>query len=225
MFFIRDPINFPDFLHTQKRNPQSNLKDANMFWDFISRVPESIHQVTFLFTNRGTPASYRNMNGYGSHTFKMVNAEGKVHYVKFHLKTDQGIKNLRRKEADQLKAADPDHATRDLYDTISQGTNPSWSMYIQAMPEEAEPNYNWDIFDVTKIWPTEDYPLLPVGRLVLNRNPLNYYAETEQAAFSPAHMVPGIEPSNDKMLQGRLISYSDTHRHRLGPNYDLIPIN
>ena len=225
IFFIRDPINFADFLHTQKRNPANNLKDPNAFWDFMANVPETIHQTSFLFSNRGTPYSYRFMNGYGSHTFKMVNAEGQVHFVKFHLKCDQGIKNFSASEADSMKSSDADWATRDLFDHLATGQTASWTMYIQALtPEEAE-SYRYDILDLTKVVPQSDFPLIPVGKMVLNRNPSNYFAETEQSAFSPSHMVPGIEPSNCKMLQGRLFSYPDTHRHRLGANYDQIPIN
>jgi catalase len=178
-----------------------------------------------MYGNRGTPYSYRHMNGYGSHTYKMVNAQGQVHFVKFHLKTNQGVKNLRRVEAIEMNGKDPDFATRDLFQSIQRGEFPSWSLYIQAMtPEQAE-SYRFNVLDVTKIWPHSDFPLIPVGQLVWNRNPTNYHQEVEQSAFSPAHLVPGIEASNDKMLQGRLFSYVDTHRHRLGANYSNIPIN
>lgn len=225
VFFIRDASKFPDFIHTQKRNPQTNLKCPNMFWDFLSLTPESIHQLTILFSDRGTPDGYRHNNGYGSHTFKWVNQQGEAFYVKWHFKTDSGVKNLTGPEADQLKMQDADYATRDLFNHIARGGSASWSYKVQVMPEADAANYKWNIFDVTKIWPHSDYPLIPVGKLVLNRNPQNYFAETEQAAFSPGHMVPGIEPTNDRMLQGRLFSYPDTHRHRLGANYDQIPIN
>lgn len=225
VFFIRDPSKFPDFIHTQKRNPQTNLPCANMFWDFLSLTPESIHQVTILFSNRGTPDGYRHMNGYGSHTFKWVNKSGEVFYVKWHFKTDSGVKTLTGAEADRLKGEDADYATRDLFNHIAKGNSATWTYQVQVMPEADANKYRWNIFDVTKVWPHSDYPLIPVGKLVLNRNPQNYFAETEQAAFSPGHMVPGIEPSNDRMLQGRLFSYPDTHRHRLGANYDQIPIN
>jgi len=225
VFFIRDPLKFPDFIHTQKRNPATNLKDANMFWDFLSLTPESIHQVTILFSDRGTPKSYRHMNGYGSHTFKWYNEKGEYFWVKYHFKTDQGIQNLTREEAEHMKGTDPDHATGDLYNAIKREDFPSWTLQVQIMkPEEAE-DYRFDIFDVTKVWPHGDYPSIEVGRMVLNRNPENYFAEVEQAAFSPANFVPGIAASPDKMLQGRLFAYHDAHRYRLGPNYHLLPVN
>jgi len=225
VFFIRDPSKFPDFIHTQKRNPQTNLKDPDMFWDFLSLTPESSHQVTILFSDRGTPNGYRHMNGYSSHTLKFVNKNGEVHYVKLHFKTDAGIKNFSASEADKLRSDDPDYATRDLFNHINSGQTASWTFYIQAMPEKDAENYEWNILDITKVWPHKDYPLIRVGKLVLDRNPQNYFAEVEQSAFSPSHMVPGIEPSSDKMLQGRLFSYPDTHRHRLGVNYQQLPIN
>ena len=225
VFFIRDPLKFPDFIHTQKRNPATHLKDANMFWDFLSLTPESIHQVTILFSDRGTPKSYRHMNGYGSHTFKWYNDKDEQFWVKYHFKTDQGIQNLTREEAEHLKGVDPDHATRDLYDAIARGDYPSWTLQVQIMKLEDGDNYRFDIFDVTKVWPHGDYPPIEVGRMVLNRNPENYFAEVEQAAFSPANFVPGIAASPDKMLQGRLFAYHDAHRYRLGPNYHLLPVN
>jgi len=225
VFFIRDPIKFPDFIHTQKRHPATNTKDANMFWDFLSLTPESIHQVTILFSDRGTPKTFRYMNGYGSHTYKWYNNKGDYYWVKYHFKTDQGIQNLTREEADVLKGKDPDHATRDLYEAIKRGDHPSWTLQVQIMtPEEAE-DYRFDPFDVTKVWPHGDYPPIEVGRMVLNRNPENYFAEVEQAAFSPGNFVPGIAASPDKMLQGRLFAYHDAHRYRIGPNYHLLPIN
>jgi len=225
VFFIRDPMKFPDFIHTQKRNPQSNLKDPDAFWDFLSLVPESLHQVTILFSDRGIPKSYRHMNGYTSHTFKWVNAEGKVFWTKVHFKTEAGIQNLTQEEATKICGQDPDHATRDLFEHIAKGRQASWKAYVQIMPEHEANTYRFNPFDVTKVWPHKDYPLIEFGKLVLNRNPENYFAEVEQAAFSPSHLVPGIEPSPDKMLQGRLFSYPDTHRHRLGGNYQQIPIN
>ena len=225
VFFIRDPLKFPDFIHTQKRNPGTNLKDPNMFWDFLSLTPESLHQVTILFSDRGTPASYRNMNGYGSHTFKWYNANGEVFWVKYHFKTDQGIKNLTREEAEHVKGTDPDHATRDLHDAIKRGEYPSWTLQMQIMPAKDAESYRFDVFDVTKVWPHGDYPPIDVGKMVLNRNPSNYFAEVEQAAFSPANFVPGIGASPDKMLQGRLFAYHDAHRYRLGANYLLLPVN
>lgn len=225
VFFLRDPIKFPDFIHTQKRLPQSNLKDADMMWDFLSLVPESLHQLTILFSDRGTPDGYRFMHGFGSHTFKLVNSRNQVHYCKFHLKTDQGIRNLSREEAEELAGKDPDYATRDLFNAIARREFPSWTMYVQVMPEADAVRYRWNIFDVTKVWPHGDYPLIRVGKLVLDRNPDNFFAEIEQAAFSPSHLVPGIEASVDRMLQGRLFAYPDTHRHRLGPNVAQIPVN
>ncbi|XP_078481227.1 catalase-like [Ciona intestinalis] len=225
IFFIRDPIFFPSFIHTQKRNPQTHLKDPDMFWDFISLRPETTHQVSFLFSDRGTPDGWRHMNGYGSHTFKLVNADGEPVYCKFHFKTDQGIKNLMSDEADALAANDPDHAIRDLYNAIADNNNPSWTMYIQVMTYQQATTHKWNPFDLTKTWPQGDFPLIQVGKMVLDENPSNYFAEVEQIAFSPSHMVPGIEASPDKMLQGRLFSYPDTHRHRLGSNYLQIPVN
>ena len=225
VFFIRDPVKFPDFIHTQKRNPQTNLPDADMFWDFLSQTPESIQQVTILFSDRGTPVGYRHMNGYSSHTFKWVNAEGAPVWVKYHFKTESGIRNFSDEEAVALKGTDPDFATRDLFNHIANGGVAAWTLHVQIMPYEDAWTYRFNPFDITKVWPHKDYPLQQVGRLVLNRNPTNYFAEVEQSAFSPSHLVPGIEPSPDKMLQGRLFSYPDTHRHRLGGNYDQIPIN
>jgi len=218
-------MKFPDFIHTQKRNPQSNLKDPDAFWDFLSLVPESIHQVTILFSDRGTPYSYRHMNGFSSHTLKFVNTEGTPYWVKLHFKTETGIKNFTAEEATKLAGEDPDWATRDLFNHIAKGGEAAWRVCMQVMPFEQAATYKWNPFDVTKVWPQKDFPLIQFGRMVLNRNPDNYFAETEQSAFSPSHMVPGVEPSPDKMLQGRLFSYPDTHRHRLGPNYDQIPIN
>jgi len=225
VFFIRDAIKFPDFIHTQKRNPQTNLKDPDAMWDFLSLVPESCHQVTILFSDRGTPDGFRHMNGYSSHTFKWVNKNGEEFYVKMHFKTDSGIKNLSAERASELSGKDPDYATRDLFNHIQSGQEATWTMNVQVMPVKDAELYRWNVFDVTKVWPHKDYPLQKVGKMVLNRNPENYFAEVEQAAFSPSHLVPGIEPTNDRMLQGRLFSYPDTHRHRLGVNYKQIPIN
>jgi len=225
VFFIRDPLKFPDFIHTQKRNPATNLKDPNMFWDFLSLTPESIHQVTILFSDRGTPASYRHMNGYSSHTYMWYNAKGEYAWVKYHFKTAQGIRNFSREEADRMRGVDPDCATRDLCEAIARGEHPSWRVEVQIMTPAQAKDYRFDPFDITKIWPHADFPPVEIGRLVLDRNPENYFAEVEQAAFSPGNFVPGIGPSPDKMLQGRLFSYHDTHRHRLGPNYHLLPVN
>jgi catalase len=225
VFFIRDPSKFPDFIHTQKRNPQTNCKDPNAFWDFLSLVPESAHQVTILFSDRGTPDGYRHMHGFGSHTFKWVNDKGEAFWVKFHFVTDSGVKNFTASEAAKLTATDGDYATRDLFEHIASGKSASWTLKVQLMPEADAAKYKWNVFDVTKVWPHSDYPLIEVGKMVLNRNPDNYFAEVEQSAFAPVHMVPGIEASPDKMLQGRLFSYADTHRHRLGVNYQQIPVN
>ena len=225
VFFIRDPLKFADFIHTQKRHPATNLHDADMFWDFLSLTPESIHQVTILFSDRGTPATYRNMNGYSSHTYKWYNANGDYFWVQYHFKTDQGIKNLTREEAQRFAGEDPDHATRDLHQAIERGEFPSWTLEMQILTPEQAADFKWDIFDITKVWPHSEVPPIKVGKLVLDRNPSNYFAEVEQAAFCPGNVVPGIAISPDKMLQARVFSYHDTHIHRLGPNYHLIPVN
>jgi len=225
VFFIRDPLKFPDFIHTQKRHPGTNLKDADMFWDFLSLTPESIHQVTILFSDRGTPRTFRHMNGYSSHTFKWYNDKGQYFWVQYHFKTEQGIQNLTRDEATELKGKDPDHATRDLHEAIERGEYASWRLEMQIMTPEQANEYCFDPFDITKVWFHTDYPPITIGRMVLNRNPENYFAEVEQSAFSPANFVPGIAASPDKLLQGRLFSYHDTHIHRLGVNYPMIPIN
>uniref|UniRef100_A0AAX7SDW5 Catalase n=1 Tax=Astatotilapia calliptera TaxID=8154 RepID=A0AAX7SDW5_ASTCA len=225
IFFIRDAMLFPSFIHSQKRNPQTHMKDPDMVWDFWSLRPESLHQVSFLFSDRGLPDGHRHMNGYGSHTFKLVNADGERVYCKFHYKTDQGIKNLTVEEADRLAATNPDYGIADLFNAIANGNYPSWTFYIQVMTFEQAEKFRFNPFDLTKVWSHKEYPLIPVGKLVLNRNPVNYFAEVEQAAFDPSNMPPGIEPSPDKMLQGRLFSYPDTHRHRLGANYLQIPVN
>ncbi|KAG0292005.1 hypothetical protein BGZ96_004630 [Linnemannia gamsii] len=225
VFFIRDPLKFPDFIHTQKRNPQTNLKDADAYWDFISLSHETLHQVTILFSNRGTPQGFRHMDGFSSHTLKLVNAQGEAHLVKWHFKTDQGIKNYTASEAAEMDKINPDSSTEDLFNAIDKGDFPSWTVSLQVMKEADAANYKWNVFDVTKVWPHADYPLQKIGKMTLDRNPQNYFAEVEQAAFSPSHMVPGIDVTNDKMLQGRLFSYPDTHRHRLGANYLQLPIN
>ncbi len=224
-FFIRDGIKFPDFIHTQKRNPVTNLKDASMFWDFLSLTPESIHQVTILFSDRGTPDGFRHMHGYSSHTYMMYNAKGEHFWFKWHFRTDQGIKNLTADEATKIAGTDPDYSTRDLASSIQKGDYPSWSAYIQLMTPEQADNFKYDPFDITKVWSQKEYPLMPVGKFVLNRNPSDYFGDIEQAAFSPSNFVPGIYTSPDKMLQLRLFSYDDTHRHRLGTNFHQIPVN
>jgi catalase len=225
VFFIRDGLKFPDFIHTQKRNPATNRKDPDMFWDFLSLSPESTHQVTILFSDRGTPKTYRNMHGFGSHTYKWINPAGEAVWVKYHFLTQSGIANWTNEEATAMAGEDPDYATRDLFETIRGGGEAVWQLYVQIMPPEQASTYRFNPFDVTKVWPHKDYPLMPVGRMVLNRNPRNYFADIEQAAFSPAHVVPGIGFSPDKMLQARIFSYGDTHRHRLGGNYELLPVN
>eukprot|EP00164_Ancoracysta_twista_P004349 GFYU01005858.1.p2 GENE.GFYU01005858.1~~GFYU01005858.1.p2 ORF type:complete len:513 (-),score=183.87 GFYU01005858.1:130-1668(-) len=225
VFFIRDPVLFPSFIHTQKRNPETHLKDADMFWDFISLRPETTHQVTVLMSDRGIPANYRQMNGYSSHTLKLVNKEGKPYWCKWHYKTDAGIQNLPQDVADKIAGTDPDFATRDLYNHIASGKTATWTVCVQIMEYEQAYTYKINPFDVTKVWPHSEFPLIPVGKLVLDRNPENYFSQVEQLAFAPSHMVPGIEPSPDKMLQGRLYSYPDTHRHRLGANYNQLPVN
>jgi catalase len=225
VFFIRDPLKFPDFIHTQKRDPATNAPNPDMFWDFLSLTPESVHQVTILFSDRGTPRSYRHMNGYSSHTFKWYNAQGDVCWVQVHFKTEQGIRNLTREEAARLAGEDPDHATRDLYEAIARGEFPSWRVCVQIMPAKDAAAYRWNILDITKVWPHKDYPLVEIGRMTLNRNPANYFAEVEQSAFSPGNLVPGIAASPDKMLQARIVSYHDAHLYRLGPNYQLLPVN
>lgn len=225
IFFIRDPIFFPSFIHTQKRNPATHLKDPDMFWDFISLRPETTHQVMFLFSDRGTPDGYRKMNGYGSHTFKLVNKEGEAVYCKFHLKPHGGAQNLSAKRAFELGAEDPDYAIRDMYNAIQKEDFPTWDFFIQVMTFAQAEEHKFNPFDVTKVWPHGEFPLHPVGKMVLNKNPRNYFAEVEQSAFCPADLIPGIEPSPDKMLQGRLFSYTDTHYHRLGANFKQLPIN
>jgi catalase len=225
IFFIRDPLKFPDFIHSQKRHPHSNLRDADMQWDFWSLSPESLHQVTYLFGDRGIPQSHEFMNGYGSHTYSWINKDGKMVWVKYHLKTEQGIKNFTRQEADTIAGEDRDYATRSLFNLIQSGNAACWKMYVQMMPVEDASKYKWDPFDLTKIWSHKDYPLIEVGRMVLNKNPENYFAEIEQAAFEPSNVVPGIWFSPDKMLQGRIFAYADAHRYRIGPNYHQLPVN
>lgn len=225
VFFIRDAIKFPDFIHTQKKHPGSNLDDPNMFWDFLSLTPESVHQVTILFSDRGTPDGFRHMHGYSSHAFMWYNEKGEHFWVKYHFRTNQGVKNLTLEKATELAGTDADYATRDLYNSIEKGDFPSWTVYVQIMPPEDAKGYKFDAFDVTKVWSQKDYPLIEVGKMVLDKNPINYFSEIEQAAFSPGNLVPGIAISPDKMLQGRVFSYPDTHRHRLGTNFDMLPVN
>lgn len=225
VFFIKDPKKFGDFIHTQKRDPHTNLKSPTMMWDFWSLNPESLHQVLILMSDRGTPASYRHMHGFGSHTFAFINDNKERFYVKFHFKTAQGIKNFTGAEADQMRATDMDHAQRDLVQAIENGDFPKWNVKVQIMTEAESKTYKLNPFDLTKVWPHGDYPLQDLGVLELNENPDNYFAHVEQAAFAPAHVVDGIGFSPDKMLQGRILSYPDAQRYRLGGNYEQIPVN
>jgi catalase len=229
VFFIKDPIKFPDFIHTQKRLPDSNLKSANMMFDFWSRAPESLHQVTILFSSRGTPDGYRHMDGFGSHTYSLIDEAGERVYVKWHFKTRQGIRNLSSADATRLAGSDPDHAQRDLFNAIAAGDFPQWDVKVQvATPQqlrEWEARTGWNPFDLTKVWPHGDFPLQAVGVLELNRNPANYHAEVEQAAFSPANVPPGMGYSPDKMLQGRLFAYHDAQLYRVGTNHQHLPVN
>ncbi len=229
MFFIKDPIKFPDFVHTQKRDPQTNLKSPSMMWDFWSKAPESLHQVTMLFSDRGTPDGYRHMDGFGSHTFSLINAQGERVWVKWHFKTQQGIKNLMADEAVRIAGSDPDYAQRDLFNAIDHKHFPKWNVFIQvatdAQLQAWEQKTGWNPFDLTKVWPHKDFPRIPVGVLELNRNPQNYHAEVEQVAFSPANVVPGMGYSPDKMLQGRLFAYHDAQLYRVGTNHQHLPVN
>ena len=225
VFFMRDPLKFPDLNHVVKRDPRTNLHNANSNWDYWTLLPESLHQVTITMSDRGIPASYRHMNGYGSHTYSFINAEGMRTWVKFHFKTQQGIKNLTDEEAAAIIAMDRDSHQRDLYQSIERGDFPKWNMKIQVMTEEEAKNYRINPFDLTKVWPQGEFPLMDVGILELNKNPENYYAEVEQAAFNPMHVIDGIGFSPDKVLQGRLFAYGDAHRYRLGVNHMLIPVN
>jgi len=225
VFFIRDPLKFPDFIHTQKRHPQSNLKSAQMMWDFWSHSPEALHQVTILFSDRGIPDGYRHMHGFGSHTYSLISAAGERTWVKWHFKTQQGIKNLAPADAARLAGTDPDYAQRDLFEAIERGDYPRWTVCIQVMSEAEAASRAENPFDVTKTWSQKDYPLIEVGVLELNRNPLNYFAEVEQAAFGPSNMVPGVGLSPDRMLQGRVFAYADAHRYRVGTNHQHLPVN
>ncbi|MBF6604012.1 MAG: catalase [Chloroflexi bacterium] len=225
VFFIRDPQKFQDFIHSQKRRADTHTRDNDMQWDFWTLSPESAHQVTVLMSDRGIPRTWRNMNGYSSHAFLWQNAGGTKFWVKYHFKTDQGIEYFTDADAKAMTAEDPDHHLRDLHQAIARNDHPSWTLEMQVMPFENAADYRFNPFDLTKIWPHADYPPITIGRFVLDRNPENYFAEIEQAAFEPANMVPGIGPSPDKMLLGRLFSYPDTHRHRIGTNYLELPVN
>ncbi|MEP3347388.1 MAG: catalase [Litoreibacter sp.] len=225
VFFLRDPLKFPDLNHAVKRDPRTNMRSADNNWDFWTSLPEALHQVTIVMSERGIPASYRHMDGFGSHTYSFINAQNERYWVKFHFKTQQGIKNLTDEEAAILIADDRESHQRDLYDSIEDGQYPKWTLSVQIMPEVDAGEYHLNPFDLTKVWPHADYPLIEVGELELNRNPDNYHADVEQSAFAPSSVVPGISFSPDKMLQGRLFSYGDTQRYRLGVNHSQIPVN
>ena len=225
VFFVRDPLKFQQFIRSQKRRADTNLRDHDMQWDFWTLSPESAHQVTWLMGDRGIPRSWRHMNGYSSHTYMWVNAEGERFWVRYHFKTDQGIEFLTQEEADRLAGQDGDYHTRDLYRAIERGDHPSWTLFMQIMPFEDAATYRFNPFDLTKTISHQDYPLLEVGRMTLDENPTDYHAQIEQAAFEPNNMVPGIGPSPDKMLLGRIFSYADAHRHRIGANYRELPVN
>ncbi|KAM3919881.1 catalase-like [Leptodactylus fuscus] len=225
IFFIRDPIMFPSLTHAQRRNPQTHRKDPNMLWDFLSLCPETLHEVTHLFADRGIPDGYRHMHGFSNHAFKLLNAQGDVVYAKFHYLSNQGIKNLTKEAAKTLAGTNPDYAIKDLEEAIKRGDYPSWTLYIQVMTLDQIKKMPFNPFDITKVWFHEEFPLIPVGKFTLNRNPVNYFAEVEQIAFSPHNLVPGMEPSPDKVLHARMFSYPDAQRYRLGVNYLQIPVN
>jgi len=225
VFFLRDPLKFPDLNHAVKRDPRTNMRSAKNNWDFWSSLPEALHQVTMTMSDRGIPLSYRHMHGFGSHAFSMINAKNERVWVKFHFVTQQGIKNLSDAEAAKIVASDRESHQRDLYNSIERGEYPRWKMFIQVMTEEQAKKMPYNPFDLTKVWYHGDYPLIEVGQVELNRNPENYFADVEQSAFNPANVVPGISFSPDKMLQGRLFSYGDAQRYRLGVNHHQIPVN
>jgi catalase len=225
VFFVRDSLKFSDFIHSQKRDPATGLRDNTMQWDFWSLSPESLHQVTTLFSDRGIPATLRNMNGYSSHTYSLWNDAGERYWVKWHFKTMQGIKTLTNEEAAKIAGVDLDFHRRDLHDAIARGDFPKWQVEVQIMPEKDAETYAIHPFDLTKVWPHADYPPIVVGIMELNRNPQNYFAEVEQAAFEPGNMPPGMGASPDKVLQARLLSYPDAHRYRIGIQYAALPIN
>ncbi|MGP7961406.1 catalase [Sanguibacter sp. A247] len=225
VFFIRDAIKFPDFIHSQKRLGASGLRDADMQWDFWTLSPESAHQVTYVMGDRGLPLSWRHMNGYGSHTYSWMNADGERFWVQYHFKSRQGVESMTNDEAEKLAGSDADHYRRDLYEAIERGENPVWDLFVQVMPYEEGKTYRFNPFDITKTWAHADYPLIKVGELTLDRNPENFFAEIEQAAFSPSNLVPGIGISPDKMLMGRMFAYPDAQRYRIGANYNQLPVN
>ncbi|HKG08857.1 MAG TPA: catalase [Pedobacter sp.] len=225
VFFLRDPMKFPDLNHAVKRDPRTNMRSADNNWDFWTSLPEALHQVTIVMSERGIPKTYRHMDGFGSHTYSFISPYQTRYWVKFHFKTAQGIQNLSNHEAALLIGYDRESHQRDLYESIEKGDYPKWIMFVQIMEEQAAYSYHLNPFDLTKVWPHSDFPLIQVGELCLNRNPENYFAEVEQAAFNPAQIVPGIGFSPDKMLQGRLFSYGDAQRYRLGVNHHQIPVN
>lgn len=225
VFFFRDPLHFPDLNHAVKRDPRTNMRNANNNWDFWTSLPEALHQVMIIMSERGIPDSYRHMHGFGSHTFSMINEQNERFWVKFHMRSQQGIHNLTDEEAEDLVGVDRESHQRDLYESIEKQNFPKWKLYIQVMTEDEANNMPYNPFDLTKVWYKKDFPLIEVGEWELNRNPENYFAEVEQAAFTPANVVPGISFSPDKMLQGRLFSYGDAQRYRLGVNHHQIPVN
>jgi catalase len=225
VFFFRDPLRFPDLNHAIKRDPRTGLRSADNNWDFWSLLPEALHQVTIVMSERGIPRTFRHMHGFGSHTYSFINAANERTWVKFHFRTQQGIENLTDAQAEALVGKDRETHQRDLFDSIERGDFPRWTLFIQVMTDEQTKAFPFNPFDLTKVWPKADYPLIEVGYYELNRNPENFFAEVEQAAFSPANIVPGISFSPDKMLQGRLFSYGDTQRYRLGVNFNHIPVN
>ncbi|XP_022816370.1 catalase-like [Spodoptera litura] len=225
MYVYKDPLLFPTFVRAQKRNPATNLLDPNMLWDFLTLRPESLHMFLLVFGDRGIPDGYRHMPGFGIHTFQVVNKHGDSHFIRFHFRPDAGIKNLRSEEARKLAGTDPDYATRDLYRAIGEGKFPSWTASIQVLSEEDVKEADFDVFDVTRVLPLDKYPLRPLGRFVLNKNPVNYFAEIEQLAYSPANLVPGILGGPDKVFEARRLAYRDAQYYRLGSNFFNIPVN
>lgn len=225
VFFVRDPYKFPDFVHTQKRHPKTNLRSTTAMWDFWSQSPESLHQITILFSDRGIPTTVRHMNGYGSHTYSLINAGNERVWVKFHFKTQQGHQHWTNDEAAEVIGHTRESTQEDLFGSIAEGNFPKWTFYIQVMTEQQAEQTAFDPFDLTKVWPHSDFPLIEVGEIELNRNPENYFAEIEQAAFSPSNIVPGVSFSPDRVLQARIFSYADAHRYRLGTHYEELPVN
>ncbi len=225
VFFVRDPMKFPDFIRSQKRLPHTHLRDADMQWDFWTLSPESAHQVTYLMGDRGLPLNWRRMNGYGSHTYQWINHKGEKVWIKYHFHTQQGVQNITNAQAKEIASVDTDYYLRDLYEAIERGENPKWTVLLQIMPYEDAKAYRYNPFDLTKIWSHSDYPLIKVGEFELNRNPENYFAQIEQAAFEPSNIAPGIDASPDKMLLARMFAYADAHRYRIGTNYNELPVN